>query len=265
MNTILLFIIVIILIVIIIVGFILWNNNSNNSKEQESFSEIKEILTNDAHLNRLLMIEIINDRQKDKIQSEVITFDKLNTNISLISKTLMKSFGATTTNKIITLFQRRNEILREYYISMGNIICNDNNCVHIINSGEFNDKAEKSFPNNLFGLELNNKLLDSLDITTIANRKLEAIAREITDSVATSFDIRDVDSTFSKKRPTRHYQRLYNLIVMYDKELINQAKSYTSNNFKISMNCAQSSLEIVSHLFDELSILIKKNKPLSVH
>lgn len=260
MNLILLFIIVIVIAIIIGI-FVVWNNKNNNNVEDVSYSEIKEILTNDAHFNRLLMIEIINNKQQDNAQ--MITFDKMNSNISLIGKTLITSFGATTTNKIITLFQRRNEILREYYMSMRNIVCNDNNCVHIIEKEDF---EENNFPN-FFGLELTDKntSLNSLDITTITNRKLEAIAREVTDCIATSFNIRDVDQTFSKKRPTQHYQRLYNLIIMYDKELLNQAKSYTSNNFKISMNCGQSSLEIVNHLFDELTILMKKNKLVSVH
>jgi hypothetical protein len=260
MNFIFLLITIVLLVVIVIGGILLWYNDNENV-EPTSYLEMKEILTYDAHLNRLLMIEIINNRQNDKLKSEIITFEKMNSNISSISKVLMDSFGSTITNKIITLFQRRNEILREYYMSMKNIICNENNCVHIVND----DSKPNNFPSTLFGLEIKDGVsIESLDITTATNRKLEAIAREITDSIATSFNIRDVDQTFSKKRPTLHYQRLYNLIVMYDKELLNQAKSYTSNNYKISMDCGQSSLEIVSHLYDELSILMKQNKTVSV-
>ena len=280
----------------------LWNNNNNNTNNSETlhFSEMKETLINDAHLNRLLMIEIINNKNK----AEVITFEKMNENISLITKTLLTSFGPTITNKIITLFQRRNEILKDYYSSMKNIICDNNSCVQI----NKNDDDEMS-ASDLYGLELKiqefkgqefkgqefkgqefkgqefrsqefrsqefkgqefkgqefrNNNFDTLDITTITNRKLEAIAREITDSIATSFNIRDVDQTFSKRRPTQHYQRLYNLIVMYDKELLNQAKSYVSNNYKISMECNRSSIEIISHLYDELTILIKKNNLVTV-
>lgn len=265
----------------------LWNNNNNNTNNSETlhFSEMKETLINDAHLNRLLMIEIINNKNK----AEVITFEKMNENISLITKTLLTSFGPTITNKIITLFQRRNEILKDYYSSMKNIICDNNSCVQInkneddemsasdlygleLKSQEFRSQEFKGqefrsqeFKGQEFkGQEFRNNNFDTLDITTITNRKLEAIAREITDSIATSFNIRDVDQTFSKRRPTQHYQRLYNLIVMYDKELLNQAKSYVSNNYKISMECNRSSIEIISHLYDELTILIKKNNLVTV-
>src|SRR5690606_27972351 len=113
MNYIVLFFIILLLEVIIVAGFILWNEDK--TEEDESYDEMKEIIKNDAHLNRLLIVEIINNKQNSKEISEEITFEKMNSNMSMTSKILIKSFVATVTSKIINLFQRRNEILREYY------------------------------------------------------------------------------------------------------------------------------------------------------
>ena len=106
----------------------------------------------------------------------------------------------------------------------------------------------------------------SLDITTITLRKLEGVAREISNNIAAAFYVRDVDypklqvpGNKYAKMPVTHYQRLFNLVTMYDKELLNQAKSYAAKQYDISMNCSQSSLEIAHHISEEAITLIRDN------
>jgi len=127
-----------------------------------------------------------------------------------------------------------------------------------------------------------------LDITTITLRKLDNITREIADSISSAFHVRDLnyssnDPSFSTtkkyhsnefipvtsnkislKRPILHYEKLLNLMIMYDKELLNQAKAYALKNFDISMNCSQSSLELAYHISDELTLLIREGSNFNV-
>jgi hypothetical protein len=255
----------------------------------------------------------------------------------LFGKSLIRSFGITTAQRIATLMNKRNEILREYYWSIRNSVCFDGNCyvlesiqpntsrTQMINSidnktsqeyceknlddfldkqNEFTHDYEEKislpsiivrpiFPINNRGYKIDTQddynssdeiididgnqsraLVDSirsqiepgyhsyiptLDVTAVTQRKLEDITREITDNIAASFHIRDVNQTSNKNRPIIHFQRLFNLLSMYDKELINQAKSYAFFHYDISMNCAQSSLEITNHLSDELNILMNES------
>lgn len=234
--------------------------------------------------------------------SEMVTFSKMSNGMSLFGKSLIRSFGVAISQRIATLMHKRNEILREYYWSMRNVVCHNGNCVHVIDitpplteklssvQDEFTDINENKsiVDDNSSHVKSNNLQLsdikqseimespisrtiikpifpqspsiESLDITIITQRKLEAITREITDNIAASFHIRDVDQTSNKNRPIVHFQRLFNLITMYDKELINQAKSYASHHYDISMNCAQSASEITHHISDELIILMKESQ-----
>lgn len=223
--------------------------------------------------------------------SEIVTFSKMSNGMSVFGKSLIRSFGVAIAQRIATLMHKRNEILREYYWSMRNVVCHNGNCVHVIDvqepisekqsdlgGDEFNDINEDKSAEKLTSVANDNLLqsktsktiirpifpqsqsIESLDITTITHRKLEAITREITDNIAASFHIRDVDQTLNKNRPIVHFQRLFNLITMYDKELINQAKSYASHHYDISMNCAQSALEITHHISDELTVLMKESQ-----
>ncbi len=242
---------------IIIVTVLLWgiyNNNKQPSKNTKNSPKIiDETMINDAHLQRLLMIEIINNKQELSvaIQSETITFDKISNNISLFGKELISSFGLTISQRIVTLMNKRNEVLRTYYQSVKNVICNNGNCVCLEEVESTNDTkiVHQIFPRI--------DTPDTLDITTITHRKLEGITRDITDNIAASFHIRDVDQTDNKNRPITHLDRLYNLITLYNKELVNQAKSYALRHYDISMNCGQSALEITHYISDELSSLIQ--------
>jgi hypothetical protein len=208
---------------------------------------------NDARLNRLLMIELINtnidintnknyisniptnDSSRNNIDlfyneetpSNIITYKKMSIGLTQLGKCLVKYFGATITNKFISLMKQRNEILREFYIKIRN---------YNYNIDDY-ENAE-------------------LDIITLTSKKLENLTRDITDCIASSFNIKDIDPTSNKKRPLETYQRLYNLISMYDKELLNQAKTYVIKHYTISINCSQSSYDITNHISGELSKLL---------
>lgn len=285
-----LIIIMLIIVSVALLGGLFWAyNNSRNSHDSSirspqlnsDLATIQEIMNNDSHLHRLLMIEIISDKTfpnnceirslvelystdlgsrtptndrgpivetQKEIMSEIVTFTKMSAGISSLGKSLVRSFGTAIAQRISTLMHKRNEIIRDYYLAMRNVVCNGNTCIHISNT-------------EIHGGESVAKSSESLDaITNSISRRLESITREITDNIATSFHIRDVDQTSDKKRPLIHYQRFYNLLNMYDKELINQAKAYASRNYDISMNCAQSSLELTHHISDELMVLMKESQ-----
>jgi hypothetical protein len=213
--------------------------------------------------------------------SEEVTFNKMLAGITSFGNILVRSFGTAISQRISTLMHKRNEIIRDYYLAMRNVICHKNTCVLVsitepqlgkrssgsstgrdanaVTSEHSLSKFEESTGRNFVSLGARSS--QSIDtITEETGRKLEYITREITDNIATVFHIRDVDQTSDKKMPLIHYQRFYNLLNMYDKELINQAKAYASKNYDISMNCAQSSLELTHHISDEIILLIKESQ-----
>lgn len=308
-------IIVLVLGVIILVVSLFWVYGGPNSGQDPSthfvsdLASIRELLTNDSHLHRLLMIEIVRDKlpqspqdsstpQTDKLNvdkinvhssgilvrsegvqseispSEAVTFSKMAAGMSLLGRALIRSFGVAIAQRIATLLHKRNEILRDYYGALRNMICQNGECFLDLNKTDDGEKItrpvfppaflshEGSIPysNHEPGARNISKISSGiLDITTMTERKLEGLSREITDQVAASFHIRDVDQASSRNRPLLHFQRLFNLITMYDKELVNQAKSYAAHHYDISMNCAQSSLEITRHISDELGILMRES------
>lgn len=274
------------------------NSRLSQPSSKDQLSSMRPNLNSSPDFNN----SYITEQRLHSQGSEMVTFSKMSNGMSLFGKSLIRSFGVAIAQRIATLMHKRNEILREYYWSMRNVVCHNGNCVHVIDitpplteklssvQDEFNDiNEDKSIlDDNSSHIKSNNlqlsdikqseimespisrtiikpifpqsQSIESLDITIITQRKLEAITREITDNIAASFHIRDVDQTSNKNRPIVHFQRLFNLITMYDKELINQAKSYASHHYDISMNCAQSASEITHHISDELIILMKESQ-----
>lgn len=266
---------------IILLFGLIWiftRNASSNSSSQfnSDLTNMRENMVNDSHLHRLLMIEIVNDKEEivgenntgrimgnSLLPSEIVTFNKMGVGMTLFGKSLVRVFGVPIAQRISTLMQKRNEILRDYYWTLRNMVCESGECS--INFQKENDIVTRPvFPPAFLSQEYHRKDTSNnsknvvLDITTLTERKLEAISREITDQVAGSFNLRDVDQSNVRNRPIVHFQRLFNLITMYDKELVNQAKSYADHHYDISMNCAQSSLEITQHISDEFAVLMRE-------
>jgi len=200
------------------------------------------------------------------LPSEAITFNKISNSMTILGKSMINSFGITTSQKIATLMHKRNETLREYYKILRNAICNNENCYitdnsNLTDNNNNNNKLRPIFPNSTWEFNIaSNNNNHIVDVTTVIQRKLEAITREIVDNIAASFHMRDVDQQSIKNRPITHFQRLFNLLSMYDKELINQAKSYSSHHYDISMNCSQSSLDLSHHISDELILIMKQSQ-----
>lgn len=266
-------IVIVVGVLILFLGLIwIYTNSSSFSKDPvtqlgSDLSMIRDTLNNEAHLHRLLMIEVIHKEPGDAKKtsagstltemspSEVITFSKMAAGTLILGKSLVRSFGATVAQRISTLMHKRNEILRDYYGTLRNMSCDSGQCTlnlqkegvqrPVFPAAVLEQDVLKSVPSGF------------LDITTLTERNLAGISREITDQVASSFQIRDVNQGMN--RPLLHFQRLFNLIAMYDKELVNQAKAYALHHYDISMNCAQSSLEITKHLSDELGILMRES------
>jgi hypothetical protein len=229
-----------------------YNVKSDNKQKtyDKDINNITNIMMNDSRLHRLLMIETLNYNKSikhlpnddimtndniminDESKSIEITYKKIISGIVSLGRSLNKYFGITISQKIIALMKQRNELLKEFYNKITDRFKNDD---------EFDDY--------------------NLDIVTLTSKKLENISRDIIDSISSSFNIRDVDTSSNKNRPLETYQRFYNLLTIYDKELLNQAKSYSIKNYDISINYSQSSLELTNHISDELwKLMLYKKK-----
>lgn len=218
-------------LVLIIILLIWWFSYKTSNTDITQIDLVHDIMSNDAYLQRLLMIEIISNTEGYSNSSEAITFNKMAYGISLLLAPLKRPFGTTVAEKIVNLMQKRNEIIRNCYHELRNNKCKDGTCVHII---DVNDDSSG----------------EVLDITTGTLRKLELLTREITDNIASAFQIVEND-----KKP--NYQRLFDLITMYNKELINQAKFYANKQYDISMNCIQSSVDIAHYISEEMNVLLQ--------
>jgi len=327
-------IIILLFLTIVIVGILYWST-PKQSQEVSSYLDsdirnVRDVIIKDSYLNRLLMIEIINNDKKSEVSnnieipkmfdaistpinkaesyldSETVTFRKMADNIDLFGRSLVRSFGGAISQRITTLMHQRNIIIKDYYRAMRDVVCSNGSCVHVSNntgdtssciirpltSTDNNFINKLSFSksqilkshdskgtesigtsdansNDILQCPLNNKISISLsDITTETLRKLEIITREISDNIAAVFHIKDIDETnlllspqqgnnsYNNKRPIIHYERLFNLMTMYNKELLNQAKLYASKQYDTSMNCSQSSLDITYHIGDEFNVLM---------
>ena len=262
----------------------------NNNKKSEGSNNIEIPKMFDA-------ISIPINKAEIYLDSESITFRKISNNIDLFGRSLVRSFGGTISQRITMLMHQRNIIIKDYYKAMRDVVCSNGSCVHVTNDTGDTPKciirpvtstdnifinkisigSSEVNSNEILQCPLNNKISISLsDITTETLRKLEIITREISDNIASVFHIKDIDETnlllmsqqgnnsSNNKRPIIHYERLFNLMTMYNKELLNQAKSYASKHYDISMNCSQSSLDITYHISDEFNILMNNGVNISL-
>jgi len=256
---------VIILIVIVIIC-LLWLIISANNDETEEITGVSDYFINDCHLQRLLMIETIRqpnayDKFEESnetiipsiipggnshIASEIITADHIRKDISTFAKSLSRYFNNNTVQVITTLLNKRQSILQEYYRTMHAMVCDKGSCVL---PGKNNQPVRAVFPDPLSH--------DSSDVTTLVHRRLSENAREITDTLAAAVNIHHKSTPpKSNHKEEFQHQRLYNLLVIYDKGLINQAKSYAAHDYDISMNSSQSSMGIAHHINAELLAIV---------
>lgn len=171
---------------------------------------------------------------------DIITFNKMTAGINVLGNILIETFGHSTSEKITTLMHKRNEIIRDYYMILRSIsqhtsVAPTTQIKHVITAHD--------------------TLIESYTNSTL--RQLQSISHDIIDSMAAAFNLRNVQPTIQKV-PIAGYQRLFNLLSMYDKELIHQAKAYHSHHYSISMNCNHSTFDIADNFSDELSHLITK-------
>lgn len=266
--------VIIIVIIIMIIGMIaavlMLSTSQDVNISDELYMDIKLIrdsMINDSYLHRLLLIETISDKPEyisdPKMPSNIVTFDKMKTGMGYLGKSLTRSFGITISQKISALMKKRNEIIYNYYQIIRRSICDNGECKQILEILPMNEEGNSKIENTIDKAIIINghKIkLENNDTMVSINKTLENISREITDTIASSSHIRDIDQSTNKKGPILHYQRLFNLLLMYDKELINQAKEYASKQYDISMNCNQSALELSKHISDEFAILIKESQ-----
>lgn len=234
--------IILVIMVVIIIILLFWLVRSSqytsdpNYQSEDDIKLIRNTIIYDSHLQRLLMIEIINNSLNES--SETITFNRIAHGTSILSKSLTRSFGTSNTQRLSNLFTKRNDILREYYRSMRNVICKDGICVQEIDPSK--DSILKMFPSDP-------KALENLDITVINQRKLENLSNEIIEFITSLYQTKGSE--------------LLNLMNLYNKELLNQAKLYASKHYDISMNCFQNSYELSYHIINELTLMINSYIP----
>lgn len=269
---------IVIIFIVIVITCLLWLIINANDNETEENAGISDYFINDCHLQRLLMIETLrqpstssdNSSKSDDsveaimpsiipsiipggnshIASEIITAGHIKQEITAFSKALNRYFNNNTVQVITTLMNKRQNILQEYYRTMHVMICDKGSCIL---PGKNNQPVRAVFPDPLSH--------DSSDVTTLVHRRLSENAREITDTLAAAVNIHH-KSTVPKSNHKEEFQhqRLYNLLVIYDKGLINQAKSYAAHEYDISMNSAQSSMGIAHHINEEFRAIISMQR-----
>jgi len=70
--------------------------------------------------------------EKDSLCSEDVTFKKMSNGIQLLGRSLVRSFGGAISQRIASLMQQRNTVIRDYYRSMRDVVCHNGSCVHVI-------------------------------------------------------------------------------------------------------------------------------------
>ena len=286
-------IVVVIIFGVLCAGYLVMFKTSHVKQISEEKS-IKQVLESDSHYNRLLMVEILSEPKhqnpkpetgkmwsettessspyeggffakgdkttlsRDKDSSPLvflektkhaqeedhhpkrqdITSSKMTSGAVLLGRILSSHIGTITSQKIATLMNRRNEILRNYYVHLSN----ESSC----------DALQGTHNSFMLG--------EGKDVHLLTQRNLESISREITDSLASVAMTGEEDQTSYEKRPVARFQKLHNFICMYDKELINQARSYSVCRYDISINCSQSTMDISSKIGEELSHILREIK-----
>lgn len=248
-------IILLIILIFIILGVMIYDKLQNDPIQYNNNHNVRDILINDSSLHRLLMIETLTNtgqHQATPESPEVITFNKITTGINLLGKILIDSFGPVVSQRITTLMHKRSEIIRNYYILLRNTTSTQNlYSDNLSGKSSYEGNASQNYI-----IDANNELIESYTTSTL--RQLESISHEIIDTMAASFNIRNVNIS-PQKLPLAQYQRLFNLLSMYDKELINQAKAYNAKYYIISMNCSHSAFDIADNFSDELFTILTRN------
>ena len=239
--------IILLIISILLIVWLIWSYiNAEEPIEQTdlNFAHIREIMINDGYLHRLLMIEILNKKEEPIVISEALLQESVN--------------QETTTQE---------SIIEEHPMDKSQLLTFDKICIGMALLGKLLTRTFGVAISHRIGILMNkrNEIIKDyyysihkkiLPDDTI--RKLGVVTKQITDNIASSFHICDT----TKKQSLSHYQRLYNLIIMYDRELINQAKSYANQNYDTSMNCSQSALDIAQHISNEFHSIMKDSQQL---
>jgi hypothetical protein len=242
--------ILVVLVAVVIIALAVWAkilptpSPKAPSVGSPDFKIVRTTILNDAHLQRLLMIEIIRSSQSPTVP---ITFDKIEGGIATLNKSLVKFLGGASAQTITNLMRARAQTIRTYYEAMQNVVCTDDVCLYIKDSDEapivkpIAISSDKPDPNNL---------------THEVNTNLAQIRVQIIGAMA--------NSTHLATLPIK-LDRMANLITMYDQEIINQARAYASHQYDISMNCHQSVIEIANHLGAEFNTIMRLAQPATPH
>lgn len=281
----------------------------NNTLMTTDLQTVQDTIANDSYLHRLMMVEIMNNSDNsgsgnmlksyvhdysisakpisDNCSPDKITYLKMVDGMVAFGVALIRTFGETISQRITTLFHKRNEIIRNYYKQLKSTnlkyISNLSNAPSVANQlskkQQFDEKIEKyvstDTPDNIF----NN---DNSSMMTNVLNNLGRLNDDIVDNISGLFQIR-----ISKAKKTTiaqcvygnnehigsgglntssnmdehnnaliHYKRLRSVMNMYDKELLNQAKAYAIGEYTYSMNCAKSTTELSYNIGKEFNALM---------
>lgn len=245
-----------ILAMIFLVYIPTYTRNEINSCTDIDIKNIKDMVFATCYFQRLLMIEILHNKriikpkkpetpeidisdpdilesqfkESSKNDAEEITVDRILNNIETLRKLLIRPFGGSAAQKISTFLIEKNTIIRKFYHSIQMLSLNSENV----------DVTET----------LNN-------MATATQKTLDKISHQICDQMGINLSDQKID--YDKKVPVINNKKFYNILSMYDSELLNQAKTYATKNYVTSLNHSQSLLEISYHLSNQLSSLIKNN------
>lgn len=234
----------VVILALILVGLIFWTQNNAAGPPVVNYSSelktVREIFRVDVHLQRLLLIEIIH---ADRSASAAITFNKIESGITLLGKTLVRFLGGATAQTLAELLRNRAQIIQEYYQALQQVVCTEGTCQYVQPADPFpiirpiEISSDKNNPNNL---------------TSEIQNRLDEVKNQIMEAMAHSAHLINLPIKLD---------RLNNFWTMYDQEIINQARAYASHQYEISMNCNQSTLELAAHLGNEFNFLMQAAQP----
>lgn len=236
------------IIILIILGIFFYPKNETLPESYEK--ELNTIFNGHAQNHRSLLLETIgNFQNRDITYKNIIKIDKK------FRPYLISKYGLTISNNIISLLERKDEIIAEYYLDLSQSYCKDSLCV-------------KSVRNKDMGETKDFKILESVknkigDNFTVDNFFLQYGIKTIEGTKSNLDEINKQIITlmrFEKKSQDKLVKKFEILLELYDQEILNQAKTYVFNDFENSTNHNNGCHEVSYKLASQLSKIINKKK-----
>lgn len=219
---------VLIIVLLLVLFFYPKKETSNNNYSKN----ITAIMNYHAQSHRNLLLETIGQFQnRDQTYQDMIKIDRQ------LRPYLISKYGLTVSNNIISLLEKKDEILSAYYFNLTKSYCGDGVCVKVETSGEKTSNKLNNLDNFIvqYGTEIIENVRNNLNELNAQITTLLKFEKDLETDLGTKFEI---------------------LLKLYDQEIINQAKSYVFKDFENSMNHSRGSYEVSYNLAEHLAKII---------